>query len=110
MADTDHQPPELLKLGQHEYLVYEVADHTEHAPSAIGVRLERNGNSKFSVHCTGNFVDGKLANVQPEPIEQADSNQARMMIRILDHSPELQSFVRTWIEYCHRRREAAAKS
>ena len=103
MTNTDHQPAELLRYASHEYLVYEVADHVEAAPSSIGVRLERHGNPKFSVYCTGSFVDGRLAQVQPDLIEQAVSDQARMMVRLLDHSPELQGFVRNWIEYCYRR-------
>jgi hypothetical protein len=65
MTNTDHHPPELLKHASHEYLVYEVADHAEHPPTSITVRLERHGSPKFSVYCTGHFVNGQLAGVEP---------------------------------------------
>ena len=100
--------PALLKHASHEYLVYEVADHAEHAPSSIGVRLERHGSPKFSVYCTGSFVDGKLVQVHTPGIEQAESDEERRMIRFVEGSRELQSFVRDWIEYCYRRYEADA--
>ena len=105
MTDADLRPPELLKHASYEYLVYEVADHIEVPPSSIRVRLERHGSPKFSVYCTGSFVNGQLAGVEPPRIEQTGSDEERMMILLLEGSPELQRFVRDWIEYCYRRRE-----
>jgi hypothetical protein len=87
--------------------VYEVAGHTEIPPSSIGVRLERHGSPKFSVYCTGRFVNGQLAVLEPPRIEQTGSDEERIMILLLECSPELQAFVRAWIEYCYRRYEAA---
>ena len=101
------RPSELFKLASHEYLAYEVADHAEHPPSSIGVRLERHGSPKFSVYCTGSFVDGQLTQVHTPGIEQAESDEERRMIRLVGGSQELQSFVRGWIECCHRRYEAS---
>jgi hypothetical protein len=100
-----HQPPELLKYASHEYLVYEVADHVEAPHSTIGVILERHGASKFAIYCTGSFVDGKLTEVHTPASALAESDEERMMLRLFDHSPELQTFVRNWIEHCYRRYE-----
>ena len=108
MTNTDHQPPELLKFASHEYLVHVVADHVEAPPSSIGVMLERHGSPKFSIYCTGSFVNGALAQVQTAPPEQSDSDEERMMTRLFDQSPELQAFVRAWIEYSYRRYETSA--
>jgi hypothetical protein len=107
MAGADLIPPELVKHASHEYLVYEVADHAEHAPSSIGVRLERHGSPKFSIYCTGSLVDGELTEIKTPGIKQADSNEERMMIQLFGGSPELQSFVRAWIECCYRRYEVS---
>jgi hypothetical protein len=49
MESKASHPPELLKYGGREYLVYEVADHAEHAPTLIGVRLERQAASQHAV-------------------------------------------------------------
>jgi hypothetical protein len=105
MTDAEHRPAELLRHLSHEYLVYEVADHAEHAPNSIGVRLERHGSPEFSVYCTASIVDGKPAQIQTPSIEQAASIEERFMIRMIEGTPQLQSFVREWIEYCHRRYE-----
>ena len=99
MTSTDHAPPELLKYASHEYLVYEVADHVEHPPSSFGVMLERHGSPKFSIYCTGSFVNGKLTQVHTPATALSESDEERTMIRLFDHSPELQAFVRDWIEY-----------
>jgi hypothetical protein len=101
------RPPELLKHASHEYFVYEVADHAEIPPRSIGVRLERHDSPKFSVYCTGSFIRGKLGQVHTPDIEQAESDEERRMIRLVGGSQELQSFVRGWIECCHRRYEAS---
>jgi hypothetical protein len=106
MTDADPRPPELFKLASHEYLAYEVADHAEHPPRSIGVRLERQGSPKFSVYCTASCVRGKLGYVQTPDIAQADSDEERMTIRLFYSSLELQGFVRDWIECCYRRYEA----
>ena len=110
MTDTDRQPPELLKLGSHEYLVYEVADHVEARPSSIGVMLERHGAPEFAIYCTGSFVDGELTQVHAPESALAESDEERMMSRVFDHSPELQSFVWNWIEHCYRRYSKADSS
>jgi hypothetical protein len=109
MTTADPSPPELFKLGSHEYLAYACADHAEHPPSSIGVRLERHGNPKFSICCTASFVRGKLGYVQTPDIGQADSYEERMTIRLFYSSPELQGFVRDWIECCYRRYETKAR-
>ena len=109
MTDTDHPPPELLKHASHEYFVYEDADHLKRPPSSTGVRLERLGEPKFSIYCTGSFVYGELAQVHTPQIEQAEPDEERMMIRLFEGSPELQSFVRAWIEYCYFTHEAGAE-
>jgi hypothetical protein len=107
MTNADHRSPELLRHLSHDYLVYEVTDHAEHAPSSIGVSLERLGNPKFSIYCTGNFVDGKLSQVHLPSTEQAESDEELAMILLVEGSPELQSFVRNWIEYCFSRHGGA---
>jgi hypothetical protein len=107
MANADHQPPELLKLGTHEYLVYELADHVETPPSSFGVM--RHGDPKFAIYCTGTFIDGKLTEVHTPESALAESDEERMMSRVFDHSPELQTFVRNWIEFCYRRYETGAE-
>jgi hypothetical protein len=109
MTDADLRPPELLRHASHEYLVYEVAGHIEVPPSSIRVRLERHGSPKFSVYCTGSFIRGKLGQVQTPDIEQADSDEERTMIRLVEGSPELQGFVRAWIEYCYRKHEVGSR-
>jgi len=110
MTDTDHRPPELLKHASHEYLVYEVGDHIEHPPGSIAVKLERHGSPKFSIYCVGSFVYGQLAQVQTNPIGQADSDEERMMAQLYEGSPDLQGFVRAWIEFCYVSHEAGAES
>jgi hypothetical protein len=110
MTAAGLRPPELLKHASHEYLVYEVADYAEHAPSSIGVRLERYGSPKFSVYCIGSFIRGKLGQVHTPDIEQAESDEERRMIRLVGGSPELQSFVRGWIEYCYRRHQTKGEA
>ena len=109
MTSTDHRPPDLLKYASHEYLVYEVADQVEIPPSSIRVRLERHGSPEFSVYCAGSFIRGKLGQVQTPDIEQVDSDEERMMIRLVEGSPELQGFVRAWIEYCFRKHEIGSR-
>ena len=44
--------------------------------------MERHGSPRFSVYCTGSFIRGKLGQVQTPDIEQADSDEERMMIRL----------------------------
>jgi hypothetical protein len=88
--------------------VYEVADHAEHAPSSIGVRLERHSSPKFSIYFNGSFVDGQLTENKTPGIKQVDSNEERMITQLFGGSPKLQSFVRDWIEYCYRKYEADA--
>ena len=109
MESKASHPPESLKYGGREYLVYEVAGHAEHSPTSIGVRLERHGEPRYSVFCTGSFTLGELRRVHSNPIEEADTDEEREMIRLFNSSPELQGFVRTWIEYCYQRREAATE-
>jgi hypothetical protein len=109
MTAADPKPPEVFKHASHEYLVYEVADHAEHAPNSIEVRLERHGSPKFSVYCTGSFVEGQLTQVHTPGIEQAESDEERRMIRLVGGSPQLQSFVRNWIEYCYRKYDTKAQ-
>ena len=108
MTNTAHHPPELLKYGGREYLVYEVADHAEHSPTSIGVRLERHGEPKYSVFCTGSFTLGELRRVHATPLEEADTDEEREMIRLFNSSPDFQNFVRGWIVYCYRRHKAGA--
>jgi hypothetical protein len=103
MTETSHQPSELLKLGSHEYFVYELADRVEKPPNSFGVMLARHGSPKFSIHCTASFANGKLTQVHTLASALADSDEERMMSRFFDRSPELQGFVRKWIEYCYWR-------
>ena len=108
METRDHRPPELLKHASHEYLVCEVVDHAEHPPSSIGVRLERHGSPKFSVYCIGSFVGRKLAQIHTPTVEQAESEEERVMIRLLESAPKLRSSLRTWIRYCYQTYTAGA--
>lgn len=105
MPNATHQPPELLRYASHEYLVSEVPRHIEASPGSIEVRLERHGASKFALYCTGSFVDGKLTEVNTPTVASTKSDDQRMMLRLFDHSPEMQTFVRNWIEHCYRRYE-----
>ena len=109
MESKASHPPELLKYGGREYLVYEVADHAERAPTSIGVRLERQGEPRYSVFCTGSFTLGELRRVHGSRPEEAGTDEELEMIRLFDSSPELQGFVRDWIEYCYQRRETHAE-
>ena len=70
--------------------------------------MERHREPKHSVFCTGSFTLGELRRVHGGPIEEAGTDEEREMIRLFNSSPELQSFVRDWIGYCYRRREAGA--
>jgi hypothetical protein len=103
MTTAIRQPAELFKHAGREYLVYEVAGHAEHAPTSIAVRLERHGEPGYSVSCTGSFTLGELKRIDSTAIEEAASDEEREMIRLFDGSPELQGFVRDWIDFCYHR-------
>ncbi len=103
MRAASRHPPELLKYGGREYLVYEVANHVTHPPTVIGVRLERHMEPRYTVFCTGRFTVGELRHVRGSRPEDAASAEEREMIRLFDSSPELQNYVRGWIVHCYRR-------
>ena len=107
MTSRLEHPTILHKLGEHEYLAYEVTDHAEHPPTSIVVRVERHGDPKHAVFCTGSFVDGKLTRVYARTPEQAETPEERAMIGLFNASPDLQSFVRDWIQYAYDSYEKA---
>jgi hypothetical protein len=107
MATNPESPAVLLKYGEHEYLAYEVSDHSERPPTSIVIRLERHGDPRHAIFCTGSFVRGQLKNVYTAIPEQVESAEEKEMVRLFEASPQLRSFVRDWIMHAYRSYEGA---
>ncbi len=109
MATNPKGPAVLLKHGEHEYLAYEVSDHSEHPPTSIVVRLERHGDPRHAIFCTGSFAGGQLKNVYAAAPEQVESTEEKEMVRLFEASPRLRSFVRDWVMRAYRSYEGAGE-